>query len=706
VRRVGISRAIGPLQNQVNVVMLLATIANLLLAGALSIFGDQMYPFFILLYIWIAVYVLFVATLIRRESTAEDPLIRRETHLVAVIALAVLFRLIFVGETHHISLDALWYVDFGKFMHMGAVPYSGFYFPYPPVFAYVIYALTTLYEGVVAFRLFAIIMDAAVLVVLWKLVNREIGPKWASTAALAYALLPISVIETGWNGHFEPLANLLLLLALWFLLRKKYRASGALLGLAAATKIYPLVVFPILFAYIKEGRDRLWFTISAAVSGALTFVPIILVSFLGGTGGTGSSSSGNAPGGLFESLFGFLYTLPFPAGIITIALAGAIVLGVIHLVRRINRNEAEKNASLYRSVTIALGVILIAMGIVAAVYPLLPASRLVYWRFPIDVGLVRGITTICVGLLIILNAKRASLSQIRKQVTPNTVLVIIGATALLLIAMARLFFYGWYLLWSIPFFLLLRDQRLSYTVLLCLLLVYPNYTNDNFAGLGFEETRQWQDGFSTVDGWASHINIEGDYVNASQLSASVDTDGTNGRFWFDTRQVVDDAYLNNVSFSYTRAVYFTFDGTTAFVARIMSSWDPPFGRYADLSLSFLGVDGNGEQINGSIIPRTSIFTNLTYILWRYAFTNLELPTQNGTVTNLNLTVYPAQRVESFFKIDFMYTTHVGLLNPVYFLVIPSLLAIALSSFVILSLVFERQPKEEEAREQPRDRLMA
>ena len=149
----------------------------------------------------------------------------------------------------------------------------------------------------------------------------------------------------------------------------------------------------------------------------------------------------------------------------------------------------------------------------------------------------------------------------------KSLLTLVGATALLFIAMARQFFYGWYLLWSIPFFLLLRDKRLSYTVILCLLLIYPNYTQDSFTSLGCEETRHWQDELVIVDGWSTEINIKGDFVNASQVSAHVDSDGTNGRFWFDTRNVTNDAYLNNISISYTKIVEINFDKSMEFVFR-------------------------------------------------------------------------------------------------------------------------------------------
>ena len=678
------------LPKQINVLIIASAAVNILLAIILSLFGYMMYPFFIILYIWIAVYVFFIATLIRRDSISETPLIQNESHLVWIIALAILIRLIFIHMTQYISLDPLWYLDFGKFMHMGVIPYYGFYFPYPPVFGYFIYAITSITPGVIGFRLFAIMMDVGVLFLLWKLVYNEVGPKWASTVAITYAFLPISIIESGWNGHFEPLVSLFILLSLWFLLKKRHSVSGAFLGLAIATKIYPIVVLPILFAYIKGWNERIKFTISTALTSILTFAPILIVTAINYSSETVFSSISYSIGGFFNSLRGFLLALPFPAYFITIGMVVAIVLGVIHMLRLVSRNNPDTNTKLYHSVTITLGIILIVMGIVAAVYPLLPAARLMYWRFPVDVGIVRGVTTICIGFLIIFNTQRDWSSGLRKKVSRNALMTLIGATALLLVAMARLFFYGWYLLWSIPFFLLLRDRRLSYIVILCLLLVYPNYTNSNFAGPGFVETRQWQDEFNTVNGWVPHVNIEGPGVNSSQVSAYVDANGGNGRFWFDTQNITDTALLSNVSFSFTKNVYFTFQKTTEFVVRIISSWDPAFGRFADLSLSFNGVDANNNSIHGSIIPRTSDFTNLTYTIWRYAFLNLDMSTPSGTITSLNLTIYPIHQVVSSYQIDYMYTTYAGPLNPVYFLIIPSLIGIALIAFIILHTQLERE----------------
>ena len=72
--------------------------------------------------------------------------------------------------------------------------------------------------------------------------------------------------------------------------------------------------------------------------------------------------------------------------------------------------------------------------------------------------------------------------------------------------------------------------------------------------------------------------------------------------------------------------------------------------------------------------------------------NVVSPTHNGTLTLLNLTVYPVQRVESSYQIDFFYTTNAGFLNPVYFIMVPALIAIALFAFTILYNELEIEQK--------------
>ena len=142
----------------------------------------------------------------------------------------------------------------------------------------------------------------------------------------AYALLPISIIESGWNAHFEPLANLLMLISLLLFLRKKHPASGAALGLGAATKVYPGLLFPIFLFQIKGWRNRIEYTVAAIVSALLTIIPFTLISFVtippDPTGETGNYN-------LFISLLDFIVNPSFPSIILSLSLLGIMVFIVI-----------------------------------------------------------------------------------------------------------------------------------------------------------------------------------------------------------------------------------------------------------------------------------------------------------------------------------------------------------------------------------------
>jgi hypothetical protein len=219
--------------------------------------------------------------------------------------------------------------------------------------------------------------------------------------------------------------------------------------------------------------------------------------------------------------------------------------------------------------------------------------------------------------------------------------------------------------------------------------VYPSYTHDNFSNLGFEEERIWSEEFVDMSDWSQFINTSTSTANASLISAGVTTNEDSGCFWFNTSRVRNESNLENLSISFSKQVDIDFELTTEFVARVIVGWDPTFGRYADISLSYRGHNGTGEPIKGYIISRTGLFTNLTYILWRYAFQNLELKATNGTIEELTLTIYPALSVTSECCVDFFYTTYAGPLNPVYFLIIPSLVALALAAFTLLHSEFER-----------------
>jgi hypothetical protein len=334
---------------------------------------------------------------------------------------------------------------------------------------------------------------------------------------------------------------------------------------------------------------------------------------------------------------------------------------------------------------------MVGMGFLSGIYPLSPVSKVVYWRYPPDVGVVRGVTAVSIGLLIIWTGYRRW-RTINDQFVRRRSVILLGASVIfLLIALSRDVFYGWYLLWSLPLFLMIRDRRLSLTVVLCLLLIYPSYTHDNFASLGFEENRVWSDEFDTANGWIVEMNLSSSGITPANLTTGVNAEDSLGRFWINASTIQNASMLDSVNISFRRAVLIPFKSTTEFATRILAGWDPTFGRFGDFSLIYSGYANDGSPINGSIVPTTSLFTNLTFILWRYAFSVEHPGVSNGTVTELEIVIHPKRAEVITFYIDYFYTTDSGLLNPIYFMMAPILIALALTAYVFLHQELENHP---------------
>ncbi len=683
-------RALGG-TSKMDVLFIVSVALNAFMVVALRSLGSQMYPFFIIMYSWIAVYALYLAIVLQTQRISDRPLLNTRSALAICTIMAVSIRLMFLGMGEHISLDALWYLDFGRFMQMGEIPYTGFYFPYPPVFAYFIGALSWVAPTVDSFRVLASVVDGAVLVVMWKIADRLNGPKAASLVALAYAFLPISIIESGWNGHFEPLTNLFLLLAIWFMLQRRAAPTGIFLGLAAATKVYPLLLFPIVFFYFRGWYERLRLTVVTVLTAAVTFIPLFLPRLIGQTDTLGMPVQGDAAGPLL-SLVGSLFSIRLENQPVTAFVLLGIAIGSFIVIRELLSSQEETRDTSYNLVVITLGVVLIAMGLIAGIYPLLPAARMLYWRYPVDVGIVRGVTAGAIGLSIVRLGYTGLKDKKPRPVTVQSLFMLVAATILLFASLSRDVFYGWYLLWAVPFVFLLKNRKLGLTLLLCILLIYPSYTHDNFRTLGYHEERIWSDELQDVRGWSVHVNTSGTGISSASIDAGVDTDGETGRFWFDTTKVADESLLENVTVQYSKSIYVFFTDTTEFVTRIEATWDPTFGRHADLSLAYVGVNDNHTFISGTIIHRTSIFTNLTSVLWRHALSLWHEGFDNGVIYNMTLTVYPQRAVKSAYYVEYFYTTYGGPLNPLYFAIAPVLVALALFSYVIL----DRELRQEHA----------
>jgi hypothetical protein len=304
-----------------------------------------------------------------------------------------------------------------------------------------------------------------------------------------------------------------------------------------------------------------------------------------------------------------------------------------------------------------------------------------YWRYPADVALVRGATT-AVGTLLIVWMAWRRWRNIPERPVPKTQLMLVASVVLmLLLTLSKQVFYGWYLLWVIPPLLFVRDRRLVYLALACMLLMYPSYTHDNFLSLGYDEVPTWSDDLTTVDAWQVEVNLTNTGLSPGEITADVEAVDGIGAFSVDSTGVSNGTALGLVEVVWTRNVSLPITPQTEMVVRISASWDPTFSKYALMGLYFDGLNSTGHTVSWPIIaPWLFSPSNITFVLWRFTFSGQGIQVQPVELTRLRLVVNEVKESRITIFVDKMYSTEVLLLTPVSFfsaalLALPSVVAV-------------------------------
>jgi uncharacterized membrane protein len=195
-------------------------------------------------------------------------------------------------------VDTPLYQDYGNAITAGRVPYRDFDIEYPPAAlpAFVIPALAANgpTDGNGYRRVFEVLMVACGLAALMAttlslgaLGARRLG----AAAALAFVALSPLALGSVERSRFDLWPAALTALALAAVLRGRSRLGAAVLGLAAAAKIYPLVLVPLLAVWVwrREGRRAALAALGVLAAALATcFAPFVLL----------------APGGVVSSLHG------------------------------------------------------------------------------------------------------------------------------------------------------------------------------------------------------------------------------------------------------------------------------------------------------------------------------------------------------------------------------------------------------------------
>jgi hypothetical protein len=180
------------------------------------------------------------------------------------------------------ATDVPRYWMYGKAMRHGQVPYRDFEVEYPPgaLLAFGLPALfgTTYRAYRIAFEIvmggFGVGLIVATALAQARL-SRHVFMASLFVGAATIALGPITL------GHFDLMPAFFVSAGLAALLWKRPRMSGALIGLAIATKIYAVVLIPLAVLWLWRGQGRrqtLQWLAATIVAVGVCFLPFVVAS--------------------------------------------------------------------------------------------------------------------------------------------------------------------------------------------------------------------------------------------------------------------------------------------------------------------------------------------------------------------------------------------------------------------------------------------
>jgi alpha-1,6-mannosyltransferase len=266
---------------------------GLLLLGNLRQNVLKMLCFFagaFLLYIFTLRLLLCNESLKRDGLAARQSFLRRNGYLMAVLGLAVLFRLILWPGIPSLSDDIYRYVWEGRVVASGHNPFAlapnaprlaqlrdAAIFPlisrpnlttiYPPLAQFIFAAASAVSYSVASMKAVFILFDLATLAVLLKILA-ALGKNPLQSAI--YALNPLVIVEFSGSGHLDSAGTFFMMLALYLFVKQKHLWSGAALALAFMVKLLPVLLIPVILRKRKLAALALFSVISAAA-----FLPFI-----------------------------------------------------------------------------------------------------------------------------------------------------------------------------------------------------------------------------------------------------------------------------------------------------------------------------------------------------------------------------------------------------------------------------------------------
>jgi alpha-1,6-mannosyltransferase len=198
-------------------------------------------------------------------ATSMSASVTARSGLFVILGLALVMRLLLVGQEPFLSTDLYRYIWDGRVQAAGINPYA--YVPadpalaalrdtaiyphinradyavtaYPPVAEMVFLAVTRIAETLTTMRLAMIACEIAIVVVVIDLLRRLELPV---TGVVAYAWHPLAIFEIANSAHVEALMIALMMAGIWLLVCARHVLGAIAVALAMLVKPYALFVLP------------------------------------------------------------------------------------------------------------------------------------------------------------------------------------------------------------------------------------------------------------------------------------------------------------------------------------------------------------------------------------------------------------------------------------------------------------------------------
>ena len=212
---------------------------------------------------------------------------KEKNNFTFLVAIAIIFRLIFLTAIPNLSQDFYRFIWDGRMMLKGFNPYlylpetfinqgyapinqatelySGMgalngshYTNYPPInqlnfFIAALFNNSSIIGSIIALRLQIILADIGIIYFGKKILEKL---KLPVHNIFLYALNPFIIIELTGNLHFESVMLFFLVWSLYLILQKKWSLAALIFSLSVAVKLIPLLFLPLFYQWFTKDEKR------------------------------------------------------------------------------------------------------------------------------------------------------------------------------------------------------------------------------------------------------------------------------------------------------------------------------------------------------------------------------------------------------------------------------------------------------------------